>query len=101
METTGSLLRFVGATSSFCSGALAEDFQTQLRALYGTEGRALEICVQRVQQQQGGADCGFFSIAYAYCLAAGEDLTKINFNQPQMRKHLAEWHCLKNNLTFL
>ena len=81
---------------SLYSGALADDFQTQLRALYGTEGRALEIRVQRVQQQQGGADCGLFSIAYAYCLAAGEDPTKIKFNQPQMRKHLAE--CLRNNL---
>lgn len=87
---------YVKVYDSLYSGVLANDLQTQLLALYSTEGRSLEVRVQRVQQQQGGADCGLFSIAYAHCLAAGEDPTKMKFKQPEMRRHLSQ--CLRNNL---
>lgn len=99
METTGSLLCIVGTTSRCMTASTVGHSQTTFKP---SSGRYTALRVEhsrfmcRVQQQQGGADCGLFSIAYAYCLAAGEDPTKIKFNQPQMRKHLAE--CLRNNL---
>ena len=50
--------------------------------------------MQRVQQQQGGTDCGLFAIAYALSLASGEDPTRIKFKQEEMRQqHLID--CLQ------
>ena len=49
--------------------------------------------MQRVQQQQGGTDCGLFAIAYAFSLASGEDPTRIKFKQDNMRQHLID--CLQ------
>ena len=49
--------------------------------------------MQRVQQQQGGTDCGLFAIAYALSLASGEDPTHIKFKQEEMRQHLID--CLQ------
>ena len=41
-----------------------------------------------VQQQEGAADCGLFSIAYAYHAARGDDVSQLHFHQAAMREHL-------------
>ena len=75
---------------SLYNGWLATDLNTQLQALYLTNEGSLEVRVQRVQQQQGGTDCGLFAIAYALSLAPGEDPTRIKFKQGNMRQHLID-----------
>jgi len=42
-----------------------------------------------VQQQEGGVDCGLFSIA-AYYSAVGDDFHGLTFSQNHMREHLVE-----------
>ena len=70
---------------SLYNGWLATDLRTQLQALYLMNKGSLEVRVQRVQQQQGGTDCGLFTIAYALSLASGEDPTRIKFKQEEMQ----------------
>ena len=48
----------------------------------------LFVDVPYIQQQRGLVDCGVFAIAFAVHLALGDDVTRLNFNQGQMRKHL-------------
>ena len=46
------------------------------------------VTVQPVQQQRGKVDCGLFSIALAYSAANGEDVSKLQLDQDQLRTHL-------------
>ena len=48
----------------------------------------LFVDVPYIQQQRRLVDCGVFAIAFAVHLALGDDVTRLNFNQGQMRKHL-------------
>jgi len=43
-----------------------------------------------VQQQEGGVDCGLFSIAAAYHSAVGDDFHRLSFSQNDMCQHLVE-----------
>ena len=42
------------------------------------------------QQQQGGADCGLFSIAFAFHVLHGDDVEKLCLDQERMRQHLID-----------
>lgn len=46
-----------------------------------------------VQQQQGGFDCGLYSLAFSFSLCAGIDPSTVVYNQTNFRSHLI--HCLK------
>ena len=48
----------------------------------------LFVDVPYIQQQRGLVDCGVFAIGFAVHLALGSNVTKLNFNQGQMRRHL-------------
>ena len=48
----------------------------------------LFVDVPYIQQQRGLVDGGVFAIAFAVHLALGDDVTRLNFNQGQMRKYL-------------
>ena len=68
--------------SSF-NGKLAPSLQVQLAQLYcpaAADSRIL-VTAEPVQQQQGGTDCGLFSIAYAHCAASGGDVSKLKLDQ--------------------
>ena len=57
------------------------------------QGQQVSICYQDVQQQSGGSDCGLFAIAFSASLCAGEDPTKLHYQQDRMRQHLR--NCLE------
>ena len=65
--------------------------ETALRYL---QGQQVSISYQDVQQQSGGSDCGLFAIAIAASLCAGEDPTKLRYQQDRMRQHFR--NCLEN-----
>ena len=48
----------------------------------------LTVELPYVQQQKGITDCGLFAIAFAVHLAFGDDVSKLTFDQSQMRQHL-------------
>ena len=50
----------------------------------------LMVTAVSVQQQEGDADCGLFSIAAAYHSAVGDDFRGLTFSQNDMRQHLVE-----------
>ena len=56
-------------------------------------GRTLVVELPPAQIQQGGMDCGLFSIPNAYELAVGNDPWDVSFDQGKMRKHLVQ--CLE------
>ena len=47
-----------------------------------------------VQQQEGGTDCGLFSIAYPYHASVGDCLEEMVFDQGMMGRHLL--HCFES-----
>ena len=60
-----------------------------LQVVQGLFGKGLEVTVSSgAPKQQGGNDCGVFSIAISTCLAFGGDPTKMVVCQASMRVQL-------------
>ena len=78
---------------SLFSGSLPSSLQQQLVALYRTSENYLDVNVVPIQQQQGGCDCGPFSVALCVEVALGNDPEQFTFQQAALRHHLA--HGLK------
>ena len=64
--------------------------EIQLAQLYqpGVKDSTLLVTAEPVQQQRGKTDCGLFSIAFAYSAANGEDVSRLQLDQDQLRAHL-------------
>ena len=60
----------------------------------------LYLELPNVQQQNGVTDCGLFAIAFAVHLALGDDVSKLNFDQAQMRHHLLKCFQKKEMMPF-
>ena len=76
---------------------LPSTLEEQIAAVYAnfcSKDSLLTITKVGVQQQKGMADCGVFAIAFAYHSAQGDDVTKLEFDQPVMRQHLLD--CLQS-----
>ena len=76
---------------SLFDGKLAPSLQVQLAQLYGSTTNNSAICITAVavQQQEGGVDCGLFSIAFAHCAASGGNVARLRLNQEHCRAHLS------------
>ena len=70
----------------------------QLAALYGhvAVGGEFTVHQQQVQVQSGSTDCGLFTIAFATSILLGDEPATLQYNQKEMRGHLA--YCLENEL---
>ena len=55
-----------------------------------------KLIYELVQKQEGGDDCGVFSIAFATALAHGQNPVGAHFVQSDMRHHLLQ--CFEQNL---
>ena len=71
-----------GEVDSLFPGSLTPSTEEQLVRLYRPAVRdsCLMVTAVPVQQQEGGVDCGLFSIAAAYHSAMGDDLRELTFN---------------------
>ncbi|XP_066272266.1 uncharacterized protein [Branchiostoma lanceolatum] len=69
------------------------EIEEQVKCLVGEDNNE-GLRVVAVQQQPNSVDCGVFAIAFATCLAYGILPQSVDFNQPQLRAHLAS--CFKN-----
>lgn len=69
---------------------VTSSLEEQLVQIYqvAVDNGLLTIRRMAVQQQEGAADCGLFSIAYAYHAARGDDVSQLHFHQAAMREHL-------------
>ena len=68
---------------------LKQKFRACLAALLGTIQRDLVISYPPMQRQQGCDDCSLFSLAVAFSLLAGDDPSRLTYDQTCMREHLA------------
>ena len=76
---------------SMSSGSLSDQVKIQLASLYRREApHNLDVNVERIQQQQGGSDCGLFAPAVCLTLAFGGNPTLVKWRQNRMRVHLKE-----------
>ena len=76
---------------SHISSELPSSLEEQLARIYSDvedDGR-LPITRAASQQQSGGTDCGLFSIAVVYHVARGDDVSKLRFDQGQLREHVS------------
>ena len=70
---------------SKASAELPSSLEEQLAAIYETiAGDGLMVTRVPVQQQEGGVDCGLFSIAYAFHLLRGDDIKQLCLDQSKM-----------------
>lgn len=74
---------------SFVSTTLAPSLKAQ-----STKSGRLMIIEMPVQQQVNHADCGLFSIAFAYHLALGDEPSALHFDNTKFRQHLIQ--CFQN-----
>lgn len=90
----GRISHYDSLQAKYISSTLGE----QLAALYGHLAEASELTVrqQQVQVQRGGKDCGLFTVAFAMSVLLGDEPCMLQYDQKQMRGHLA--HCLENQL---
>ena len=77
---------------SLYNNLLSSEIEQRVDCMLG--GVPCNITVASVQQQQNGFDCGIFAIAFATCLTLGQDPTLVEFNIPQMRRHL--YKCIES-----
>ena len=70
----------------------------QVAAIVCADEKEITLNHIDVQNQRGTCDCGLFSLAFAACLANGQQPEKQHFDQTKFRKHL--YDCLvKGELT--
>ena len=77
---------------SFYNDVILTEVEEQTQDLLGS--KQVDLVYVPVQQQTNGSDCGVFAIAFATCLAFGENPAHMTFDVPKMRPHLAT--CLKH-----
>ena len=77
---------------SFYNDVILTDEEEQTQDLLG--GKQVNLVYVPVQQQTNGSDWGVFAIAFATCLAFGENPAHMTFDVPKMRPLLAT--CLKH-----
>lgn len=70
------------------------DLQEQIASIVCSPYSTLVLQFPNVSLQSGSSDCGLYAIAYATCLALGEDPTNYHFDQRCMRDHLVQ--CLES-----
>ena len=92
VSSIGCLPGHVKLYDSLYDDAISQEIEQQTNDMLG--GRLVSLVPASVQQQSNGSNCGIFAIAFAACLAFGEDPSHVNFHVPRMRPHLAT--CLKN-----
>ena len=70
--------------------SLTSSLEEQLVRIYEVtlDRSLLTVTRMPMQQQDGQCDCGVFSIANAYHAARGDDISRLHYDQSQMRKHL-------------
>jgi hypothetical protein len=93
-------LGFIGGAirvyDSLMSSQPSQDLKKQLNQLYSPpDDSNVAFTGIEFQQQVGSSDCGLFTIGFAVDLLEGNDITKIVYDQSQMRTHLIK--CLKDN----
>ena len=64
------------------------------------ESSRLDIHVKSVQQQNSGADCGVFAIAFSVSLLMGEDPETVSYDENALRRHLLDCLRTKNFTKF-
>ena len=74
---------------SFCNDVILTEVEEQIQNLRG--GKPVDLVYVPVQQQSNGRDCGVFAIAFATCLAFGENPAHMTFDVHKMRPHLATY----------
>ena len=71
------------------SSKLDPELEKQITTIYSTDSTVPTVRqAQITNRQQGGLDCGLFSIAYAIELASGNYPTEYLFDQSAMRQNL-------------
>ena len=66
---------------------VSPSLQRQVAVILNCQSSNFTIRQVEVQRQIGNADCGLFSIAFAYSLCCGLDPHNIHFNQSSTRAH--------------
>ena len=84
----GGELHYTTATSVVSSlqvwKSSLQEFTVTWRTMADYQSRELLL-----SNSVGGTDCGLFSIAVAYHVARGDDLSKLRFDQGQLREHVS------------
>lgn len=67
-----------------------DKFNCQVASMMDCQSSSINVKVMSMMSQKGSSDCGLFAIAYAVSLCFGISPESQNFDQDQMRGHLAK-----------
>ena len=87
---------YVNVYDSIPSGNIPERTKRQIAAILYTKEKQINIHFPSVQVQYGVNDCGLFALAFAATLCKGQDPSKVNYVQHELRKHLL--HCINDQV---
>lgn len=93
LSTIGCPTGFVKVYDSLGSRPSATAILTASQMLFH-DGKEITVSNQKVQQQNGGSDCGLFAIAFATTLCFGCDPVDWKYDQPLLREHYIK--CLES-----
>lgn len=79
---------------SMCGLQYNDKFNCQVAALLDCTSDSITVVNASIKQQEGSYDCGLFSIACATSLCFGMAPENQNYDQHEMRDHLAD--CFRN-----
>ena len=75
---------YVMVYNSLPSTDISHQTKEQTASIRCCKEKDIHIAIQNVQKQQGGSDCGVFSVAFATSICAGDDSSRLNYIQYQV-----------------
>jgi hypothetical protein len=90
---TSSIGGVIRVFDSMQTRNVSQDLIRQMNELYSPDDGSVSFEKMSCQQQVGCSDCGLFAAAFAMDLLEGNDVSRIRYDQTQMRRHLL--HCLE------
>ncbi len=100
ISTIGCSTGEVNVYDSLTSCDLSSRVKQQIASICFSREHNITLNFRSVQQQQGGSDCGLYSLAFALSLCAGKNPSAVNYIQHRLRTHLVECLEQKNIVPF-
>ena len=69
---------------------LSSRVKQQIAFICFSRERNITLNFRSVQQQEGGSDCGLYSLAFATSLCDGKNPSAVNYIQHRLRTHLVK-----------
>ena len=78
---------FIDYYDSLFHGRIRDHVKLHICNIYKSENSLLQINIRPCQQQTNGVDCGIYTVANAFYILSGTDVSNIKIGENSMRAH--------------